>query len=69
MQHAEVRCESAQERTDGEDGHATHIEALAANDRRKPATQGQDDRIRDEVGSQDPGAFVSAGGKISGNVR
>ena len=36
-QHREVRRESAQERTDGEQGDAAHVEVLASDDGREPA--------------------------------
>ena len=44
-QHAQVRRQPAQERTDGEDGHAAHVETLASNDGRNPAAQRQDDGV------------------------
>ena len=44
-QHAQVRRQSAQERTDGEDGHAAHVETLAPNDGRNPAAQRQYDGV------------------------
>ena len=68
-QRAETGSKSAQERADGKKRHARHIEALAAHHRRKPTAHRQDDGVRDEVGSENPGAFVGAGRKAPGDVR
>ena len=68
-QHAEAGGESAEERADGENGDANHVEALAANHRGKPARERQDDCIGNEIRSQNPSGLIGAGGKISRDVR
>ena len=47
----------------------SHEEALAAERSREPAADGQNDGVRDQIGSQHPGAFVVAGAQVSGHVR
>ncbi len=75
LQHAaddergQVWRESAEERTDGEQRHAAHVEILAADDGGEPAAQRQHDGIRYKIGSEDPGALVLSGGEAAGDVR
>ena len=63
-QNGQIRRESAQERADREQGHAAHVEILAADDRRKPAAQRKNDGVRNKIGSENPGAFVLARGRL-----
>src|SRR5208282_3784696 len=59
-QHAEVGGKPAEERADSKKRHATHVEALASDDRRKPPAERENDRIRNQVRREDPGAFILA---------
>src|SRR5713101_9445260 len=75
LQHAandkggQVRGQAAQERANCEEGNATHVEILAAHDRRKPSAERQDDGVRNKIRSQHPGAFILPRGETPGNVR
>ena len=68
-ENSQVRRQSAQKGTDGEQGHAAHVEILAADDGREPAAQGQHDGVRDKIGSEDPGALILPGGEAARDVR
>src|SRR6202522_3730456 len=71
LQHAannengEIRRQSTQERADRKESHAAHVKILAAYDGGKPAAQREHDSVRDEVGSENPGAFVLPCGKTT----
>src|SRR3974390_1355257 len=67
-QERQARGDSAKKRTDDEGQNASHVEALAPEEAGEPAGQRKDDRVRDEVGSEDPGAFVDTGGETASNV-
>src|SRR6202043_1856639 len=75
LQHAadnergQVGCKSAQEGTHGKQGYATHVEVLAADDGGEPAAQGKHDGVGDEIGSEDPGAFILPGREAACDVR
>src|SRR4029077_5703867 len=64
-----VGRKTAQKGTHGEQGDAAHIKALAAHNRRQPPAERQNDRIRDEIRSQNPGALVLSRGKSACDVR
>ena len=68
-QEGQCRSESTQEGTDSEHHNAGNVEPFAAKQRRKPAGQWQDDRVRDKIGGQYPRAFIHTGRKVPGNVR
>ena len=68
-QHAQIGRQSAEQRTDGEDGHAAHVETLAPNDGRDPAAERQHNGIRNQIGSQDPCALIGPCGKAPCDVR
>ena len=68
-QRAERRRHAAEQRTDGEDADARHVEALPAEQGREPAAQRQHDRVGDEIRRQHPGRFVDAGREVAGDVR
>jgi hypothetical protein len=57
-----------QERTDGEEGDAGHVEALATEAVGEPAGDGQDDGRGDEVAGEDPGRFFLACTERAGDV-
>ena len=61
--------QAAQERADGEQRHADHVEALAAEQHGEPAAHGQDDGVGNQVGGEHPGGFVDAGREAAGDVR
>ena len=52
-----------------EDGHAGHVEPLAAEHRGEPPRERKHNGVRNQVRGQDPGAFVNAGGEVAGDVR
>ena len=56
---------AAKQRADGKQGHARHVETLAAKAGRKPAGDGQNDGARHQVAGQDPGSFLLAGAQRS----
>ena len=61
-------CNAAEERTDGEERDAGHVEALAAEAVGEPAGDGQDDGAGDEIAGEDPGGFFGAGAERAGDV-
>ena len=60
--------DAAEERADGEEGDAGHVEALASEAVGEPAGDGQDDGGGDEVAGEDPGGLFLAGAEGSGDV-
>ena len=58
----------AQQRRYREQRDADHVETLAADHVRQPAADRQNDRVGDEIGGDDPGAFVDADGETAGDV-
>ena len=60
--------ESAEQRAEGEQQHAGHVEALAAKAVAGPGGDGQHDGVGDQVAGQHPGGFILPGGERSGDV-
>ena len=58
----------AEQRADGEQRYARHVEALAAETVREPAGDGQHDRAGHEIAGQNPGCLFLARAQGSGNV-
>ena len=67
-EHAERGRESAEQRGDGEEEDAGHVEALAADAVGDPAADGQHHGVGDQVAGEDPGGFVGAGGERAADV-
>ena len=65
---AEAGGNAAQQGADGEDGKAHHEEALAAQHVGEPSADGEDDGVRDQVRSENPGALVGAGAQVAADV-
>ena len=59
----------ATERKEGEGDDATHVEALAADAVGDPAADGENDGVRDQVRSENPGRLVVACAERPGDVR
>jgi len=55
--------------TDGEQHHASHVKALAAEQGGKPAAEREHDGVRHQVRGEHPGGFVHAGRKAAGDMR
>ena len=49
-------------------GDADHVESLAADHVRQPAAYRQHDGVGDQIGRDDPGAFVDADGQTAGDI-
>ena len=60
--------DAAEERADGEERDADHVEALPAHAVGEPAGDGQDDGAGDEVTGEDPGGFFGAGAESASDV-
>ena len=67
-QHAESGREPAEQRGEGEQEDAGHVEALAADAVGDPAADGQHHGVGDQVAGEDPGGFVRAGGERAADV-
>ncbi len=67
-QQRQGRRQSAQDRRNGEQGNAGHVETLASDDRSEPARHGQHDRVGNQVAGEHPGGFVLPGAESAGNV-
>ena len=67
--HPRLGARPHSERPHREEDHAGHVEPLAAEERREPPAQGQDDRVGDQVRRQDPRRLVDAGRQVRGDVR
>ena len=52
----------------GEQRHADHVEALAADHIGQPAAHRQHDGVGDQISGDDPGALVDAGAEAAGDV-
>ena len=65
----EAGCDAAQERADGEERNAGHVEALASEAVGEPAGDGKNDGAGDEVTGEDPGGLFLAGAEGAGDVR
>ena len=68
-QHAQCGRKAAEQRGDGEQEDAGHVEALAAHAVCDPAADGQHHGVGDQVAGQHPGGFVAAGGERTADVR
>ena len=74
LQHAkqnnrpEAGRNPAQQRTHGEDHQTHHEESLAAEHAGEPSADGQHDGIRNQVGSEHPGALVVARAQAARHV-
>ena len=68
MRRGSVLGDAAEERADGEERDAGHVEALAAEAVGEPAGDGEDDGARDEIAGEDPGGFFLAGAERAGDV-
>src|ERR1700733_4446334 len=60
--------DAAEERADGEQRHAGHVEALAAEAVGEPAGDGKNDGAGYEIAGEDPGGFFGAGAEGAGDV-
>jgi hypothetical protein len=67
-EHSQRRREAAEQRGEGEEEDAAHVEALAAEAIGHPAADGEDDGVGYKVAGEDPGGFVTAGGEGSGDM-
>ena len=67
-QRLQAPCKPAEQRSEGEDRNAHHVEALAPNDRRQPARDRKHDRVGDEIAGDDVGTLVDADRKSAGDV-
>ena len=67
-ERAEGGGEAAEERGEGEEEDAGHVEALAPNAVGDPAGDGEDDGVGDEIAGEDPGGFIAGGGEGAGDV-
>jgi hypothetical protein len=65
----EIGREAAEKRADGEERDAGHVKTFTADELGKPTAHRENDSVRNQVGSEHPGAFVLAGGKAAGDVR
>src|SRR3989441_11878707 len=61
----ETGCNTAQQRAQGEDRKTYHEEPFASQHAREPSADGQHDRVRNQIGSEHPGALVGARTKRS----
>ena len=64
-----VLREAAEQRADGEQGDAGHVEALASEAVGEPAGDGQNDGAGDQIAGEDPGGLFLAGAESAGDVR
>ena len=67
-QHAERGGQAAEQRGEGEEEDAGHVEALAAHAVGDPSADGEDNGVGDQVAGEHPGGFVAAGGERAGDV-
>jgi hypothetical protein len=67
-EHAESGREAAEQRCDGEEEDAAHVEPLAADAVGDPAADGQDHGIGDEVAGEDPCGLLGAGAEGAADV-
>jgi hypothetical protein len=58
-QDRECRRDAAKKACDSEDGDAKHKDILAADDARCPGANRQNDRVRDQIAGENPGALTS----------
>src|SRR4029077_19058504 len=68
QQRAEATGEAAEQRGEGEDRNAQHVEALAPDHVGEPAADRQNDSAGDEGGGDPPGALVDADRQAAGDV-
>jgi hypothetical protein len=64
-----VGCDPAQEGTDCEKHNARQKEPLPPKPSDQPSADGQNDRVRDQIARQYPGALVIASAQIARDVR
>src|ERR1035438_5203697 len=68
-QHGQAGGQSAQHGTDREQCHTSHVETLAADQRREPSAERQHDGVGDQVRSQHPGGLIYRGRETARDVR
>ena len=69
QQHPQRGCKPAEQRADGKERDASHVEPLTPHDGRQPATDREDDGVGDEVAGQHPGALVLPGPQVPAMCR
>src|SRR5208282_6683360 len=67
--HRQRRGHSAEKRAERKNHNAREEKSLAPKKRGEPSGERQDDRIRHQVGSENPGALVHSRREAAGDVR
>ena len=68
QQNSQAGRDAARERADSKDDDAGHEKALAPEEAYQPAANGENNGIRDQVGSEHPCALILAGAQVPGDV-
>src|SRR5204863_10136685 len=67
-QQRKIRSETTEKRCERETGDRSHQQALTSETVRKPPRHRQNDRVRNQIGSQSPGGFVRSSGETYGEM-